>query len=260
MTRILNGGVDLKGAQAQALIGERQQRGSVLYPSFGAAKPATKGRFPATSEVYWSPRKKVDFYSFDADYLRRLQARDSATETHFVSYFGKRMQIKLRSRGFASSTLEDISQETFYRVLTAVRGGTILYAERFGAYVNSVCDKVILEKYREHARNQHLDLDDMDLPDGKTSLETIVLRKEKRKIVADILAQLPVKKRNILRALFFEQLDREEMCTRFKVKSDYLRVLLFRAKEDFAALCKARGLDGLDESGELAATGNEVCL
>jgi RNA polymerase sigma factor (sigma-70 family) len=239
----------LKGAQTQRLNRRRPHRTPHLNPAFGATPPATKGRLAATSEVYWSPRKKVDFYSFDAEYLRRLQARDPATEGHFASYFGKRLQIKLRSRGFASAVLEDISQETFYRVLIAVRNGTVLYPERFGAYVNSVCEKVILEKYREHARNQHLDVDAMDLPDGKTNLEAMVLRKEKRAIVADILAHLPAKKRNMLRALLFEQLDRSELCARFKVKSDYLRVLLFRAKEDFAALCKARGLDRLEEGG-----------
>jgi RNA polymerase sigma-70 factor, ECF subfamily len=237
----------LKGALTQRLSRQRSHRTTAFYLANGATPAPTKGRLPATSEVYWSPRKKVDFYSFDAEYLRRLQARDPATEGHFASYFGKRLQIKLRSRGFTSAVLEDISQETFYRVLMAVRNSTVLYPERFGAYVNSVCDKVILEKYREHARNQHLDVDAMDLPDGKTNLEAMVLRKEKRAIVADILAKMAPKKRNMLRALLFEQLDRSELCARFKVNSDYLRVLLFRAKEDFVALCKARGLDRLEE-------------
>lgn len=207
-----------------------------------------KAQAVAASEVYWSPRKKVDFYQFDAKYLENLKGGDSATEGHFASYFGERLRAKLLNRGFAIATLEDISQETLMRVFAAVRNGAVLYPERFGAYVNSVCDKVVLEKYREHARHQHLDLDAMEVPDGKTSLETIILRKEKKKIVADILAQLPVKKRNILRAVIFEQLDREQLCARFKVKNDYLRVLLFRAKEDFAALCKAKGLDRLEGS------------
>ena len=230
--------LNLKGGRTSAAKRQRRHRAPVAYSAVGA-----KARTPAASEVYWSPRKKVDFYSFDADYLRRLQARDPATEGHFASYFGKRLQIKLRSRGFAAAALEDVSQETFYRVLREVQNGTVLYPERFGAYVNSVCDRVILEKYREHSRNQHLDVDGMELPDGKTNLEAMVLRKEKSKMVADILAQLPAKKRNILRALIFEQLDRDEICARFNVKSDYLRVLLFRAKEDFAALCRARGVE-----------------
>lgn len=230
--------VNLNGRHTSAANRRRRHRTPVAYSVVG-----TKEKVPAASEVYWSPRKKVDFYSFDADYLRRLQARDPATEAHFASYFGKRLQIKLRSRGFASASLEDVSQETFYRVLREVQNGTVLYPERFGAYVNSVCDRVILEKYREHARNQHLDVDALEVPDGKTNLEAMVLRKEKSKMVADILAQLPVKKRNILRALIFEQLDRNELCARFNVKSDYLRVLLFRAKEDFAALCRAKGVE-----------------
>lgn len=190
----------------------------------------------------------MEFYPFDANYLERLREHHPATEAHFASYFGERLRVKLLNRGFAIPTLEDISQDTFLRVLAAVRNGTVAHPERFGAYVNSVCDNVVLEKYREHARHRHLDVDAMDVPDGKTNLESMLLRKEKKKIVADILAQLPVKKRNILRALIYEQLDRSELCARFKVKNDYLRVLLFRAKEDFAALCKAKGLDRLEEN------------
>ncbi len=237
----------MKRARPQAVAKRRPHRARVLYPSFGAAQPPVTSGYPAASAVYWTPNKKVDFYSFDAEYLRRLQARDQATETHFVSYFEKRIQIKLRSRGFNGATLEDISQDTFLRVLTNVRDGKVVHPERFGAYVSSVCDNVILEKYRENARNQHLDVDAMDLPDTKINLEAMVLRKEKRKIVADILAELPAKKRNVLRALLFEQLDRHELCARFKVKADYLRVLLFRAREDFAELYKARRLDRLEE-------------
>ncbi len=231
--------VNLQSARAQVLTKRRPRPDSRSHRALGGAREAGE----AASAVYWSPRKKVEFYTFDAEYLRLLRDRDPATQAHFVSYFSPRLQMKLRFRGFASPTLEDISQETFFRVLTAVEGGTVLYPEKFGAYVNAVCDKVVLEKYREFARNQHLDVDAMDIPDNAASLETVVLRREKKQIVAEVLAELSPKKRNLLRALLYEQLDREQMCERFGVNSDYLRVLLFRAKEDFAALLRARGLD-----------------
>jgi RNA polymerase sigma-70 factor, ECF subfamily len=238
----------LKGLQTRAKKGRRPD--SRLHASFGAAQPIQVATAPPATEVYWSPVKKVDLYSFDSDYLRRLKARDPATEAHFVSYFSPRMQVKLRHRGFSSPTLEDVSQETFFRVLTAVQGDNVLYPERFGAYVHSVCDRVILEKYREFVRNQHLDLDGMDVPDRKTNLEAMLLIKEKREIVEAILDELPAKKRNILRALIFEQLDRDELCRRFGVNSDYLRVLLFRAKEEFVKRFKARGLVGFEGGNE----------
>jgi RNA polymerase sigma factor (sigma-70 family) len=241
--------MNLESIQAQNGSKRRSHRATVFFPSFAKGKfmPVAKAPSSLAPEVYWSHKKKVEFYQFDANYLDHLRGGDSETERHFAKYFGERLRAKLLNRGFATATLEDISQETFLRVFSAVRNGGILYPERFGAYVNSVCDKVILEKYREHAKHQHLDVDAMELPDGKTNLETIVLRKEKKKIVADLLDQLPVKKRNILRAWIFEQLDREQLCAKFKVKNDYLRVLLFRAKEDFAALCKAKGLDDLED-------------
>jgi RNA polymerase sigma-70 factor, ECF subfamily len=231
--------VNLRSARGQVRTKQRPRPDSRLHRPLEAARGAGE----AASAVYWSPRKKVEFYSFDADYLRLLRGRDPATQAHFASYFSPRLQMKLRHRGFASPTLEDVSQETFFRVLTAVQNGTVLAAEKFGAYVNAVCDNVILEKYREFARNQHLDLDGMDIPDSSVNLEAVVLRREKKKIVAEVLAELSPKKRNILRALIYEHLDREQMCERFGVNSDYLRVLLFRAKEEFAALLKAKGLD-----------------
>jgi len=183
----------------------------------------------------------VDLYSFDADYLRRLKEREPATESHFVSYFTPRLNMKLRQRGFAPPTLEDIRQDTFCRILAAVQHDEIQHPERFGAFVASVCDNVILEKWREVQRNQHVDVESMDFPDGQPGMESVVLRKEKRRIVAEILEEMPAKKRNILRALLYEHLDRDELCERFDVRSDYLRVLLFRAKEEFASRLKEKG-------------------
>ena len=39
----------------------------------------------------------------------------------------------------------------------------------------------------------------------------------------------------ILRAIFIEERDKDEVCSAFGVDRDYLRVLLFRAKEKFRA-------------------------
>ena len=239
----------MPGARVQAPVKSRRRPDSRAHPSVRMPRPVPAGPKPGVSEVYWSPRNKVDLYSFDAEYLRRLKAREPDTEGHFVSYFTPRLHVKLRQRGFSLQMVDDIRQETFFRVLAAVQNDSVLYPERFGAFVVSVCDRVILENYRDIARNQHLDVENMNLPDGQASLESVVLQKEKRRIVARILDQLSPKSRNILRALVYEQLTRDELCARFGVTSDYLRVLLFRAREEFAALLNAQGVAGLDERG-----------
>lgn len=183
------------------------------------------------SEVYWSP-KPVDLYSFDESYLRRLQARDSATEAHFVAYFGDLLRIKLRSRFFSNHAIEDVQQETFSRVITAIRAEEIRQPDRLGAFVNSVCNNVRLELYRDVTRNQHLDADSVDVPDPHADLEEKMLREERAQMVRGILGKLPERDRSILRAVL-EERDKDEICREFGVDRGYLRVLLHRAKKSF---------------------------
>lgn len=213
-----------------------------MHTPLRPAAPAVATPKPPATAVYLSP--KVDLFSFDAEYLRRLQAHDPATEAHFSEYFTARLNTKLRHRGFRSPALDDLRQDTFVRIIDAVQRGLVQQPERFGAFVASVCDHVILEHYRKLTRDQHLDVDSMEIPDNHVNLESQMLRKEKKEIVAEILEEMPMKKRDILRALLHEDLDREELCARFEVKGDYLRVLLFRAKEEFVARLDDKGWNG----------------
>ena len=107
-----------------------------------------KRKSAAKAEVYWDERPPVDFYTFDDEYLRRLGARDPATEAHFVAYFSERLRITLRARGIDAHTIEDVRQETFCRVLVAVQSGSVNNARGFGAYVHAVCKNVLSESRR----------------------------------------------------------------------------------------------------------------
>jgi DNA-directed RNA polymerase specialized sigma24 family protein len=58
-----------------------------------------------------------------------------------------------------------------------------------------------------------------------------------------VLDELSAKDREILRLVFFEDLDRKSICERLKVDPDYLRVLLHRAKARFqTAYTKRHGM------------------
>lgn len=194
-------------------------------------EPAPRRYVRPESEVYWSP-KTVDLYTFDESYLRRLQERDSATEAHFVAYFGDLLRVKLRSRFFSAQVMEDVQQETFSRVITAVRAGEIRQPDRLGAYVNSVCNNVRLELYRDVARNQHLDANSVEVADPHADLEENMLQQERVHIVRQVLGRLSERDRDILRAVLDER-DKEEICEEFDVDRGYLRVLLHRAKKSF---------------------------
>jgi RNA polymerase sigma-70 factor, ECF subfamily len=175
----------------------------------------------------------LQFHEFDDSYLERLRAGDFRTQEHFVAYFSELIQIKLRSRLRSSHDIEDVRQETFVRVLAAVRNGSIRQADRLGPYVNSTCNRVLMERYRDNQKSSQNDEPQEDLPDTRIDIVGALAAQQAREKVREILDELPEKDRRILREVFLEERDKDEVCRDFGVGRDYLRVLLHRAKKAF---------------------------
>lgn len=176
----------------------------------------------------------MDLFVFDEAYFLRLRDRDPLTESHFVAYFSELLQIKLRARFIPSHAIDDIKQETFVRVLKAVRSDSgIREPERLGAFVNSVCNNVRMEFYRSSSRTEQTDERTPDPPDQTVDLEGFLVTQQTCAQVRRILRQLPAKDKRLLRALFLEEKDKDEICREFGVDREYFRVLLHRAKQSF---------------------------
>jgi RNA polymerase sigma-70 factor (ECF subfamily) len=179
----------------------------------------------------------VDFFAFDKAYVERLRNGDPSTEHHFVTYFEQLLRIKLRARLLPSDKVEDLRQETFIRVIAAVRReGGVRQPERFGAFVNSICHNVLMEYYRNSGKNQQMDDTHLEIPDKLLDLEGMLVTKEASERVRQILKGMPERDRDLLRAIFFDEKDKDIVCKEFKVDRDYLRVLLYRAKDKFKSL------------------------
>ena len=180
----------------------------------------------------------MQFHSFDEDYVERLRAGDFRTQEHFGTYFSALIQVKLRSRLQSRDAIEDVRQETFARFYVALREGKILHPERLGSFVNSICNNVLLEHYRSTARHSSLDDDDeqKELPAQAMDMVSVLVAKETGKKVREILEQLPERDRRLLREVFLEERDKDEVCRNFGVDREYLRVLLHRAKQSFKTL------------------------
>jgi RNA polymerase sigma-70 factor, ECF subfamily len=179
----------------------------------------------------------VEFFTFDKAYVERLRAGDPTTEQHFVAYFEQLLRIKLRARTCPSDKVEDLQQETFIRVIAALRKeGGVRQPERFGAFVNSICNNVLLEYYRSSARNQPIEDTHFEIPDKLLDLEGMLVTRQASEHVRHILEVMAPRDRDLLRAIFLEDKDKDSVCNEFKVERDYLRVLLHRAKDRFKSL------------------------
>jgi len=191
----------------------------------------------------------VEFFSFDEAYLKRLRERDFPTEQHFVAYFRKLLLIKLRSRLRSSQAVDDIAQETFLRVFKAMQAeGGIRQPERLGAFVNSVCNNVLQEFYRSVDHGASLDDDAPEPVDKLIDLEGFLVTKQTREQVRKVLALLGDKDRQLLRSIFLEEKEKDDVCREFGVDRDYLRVLLHRAKQSFRAYYERSQADGLPQA------------
>jgi len=177
----------------------------------------------------------LQFQAFDLEYVENLRAGDPGTQEHFVGYFSELIHLKLRPRLNSPQAIEDVSQETFARVLATLRTeGALRQPERLGAYVNTVCNNVLLEHYRSSARSQPFEDDEpLQIPAvGRDALDQVAARQISGK-VREILMDMPDRDRSLLNAVFLEEEDRDEVCRKFGVDREYLRVLLHRAKAGF---------------------------
>jgi RNA polymerase sigma-70 factor (ECF subfamily) len=179
----------------------------------------------------------LQFYAFDAGYIEGLCAGDLRTQEHFVGYFTELLHLKLRSRLQSRQAIEDVRQEVFARVLTTLRRENGLrQPERLGAFVVTVCNNVLFEHYRATSRSESLDNEERpELPAPGASAHDVVVARQLSGKVREILEGMPARDRGVLKAVFLDERDRDEVCREFGVDGEYLRVLLFRAKQNFKA-------------------------
>jgi RNA polymerase sigma-70 factor (ECF subfamily) len=171
----------------------------------------------------------MERFSFDDDYVRRLREGDRETAAHFFSYFRDLLLAKLRRRLRSMDAVEEVRQEVFLRVLE--RLDQVRDGRKLGAFVNSVCTNVLLEHYRGERRAVALDEDSpyLDAFDVESAYDAI--RSSQR--VRRVLGMLEPRDAEILRAAFLDEGDKGDVCRRYGIDREYLRVLLHRAKEKF---------------------------
>ncbi|HEV7768535.1 MAG TPA: sigma-70 family RNA polymerase sigma factor [Thermoanaerobaculia bacterium] len=174
----------------------------------------------------------MDFYAFDDDYVRRLREGDRWTENHFANYFTPLLALRLRGRIRPSTDIPDIIQDVFVAVYTGLRGDNPLRDGRaLGAYVFGICRNLERERIRAAHPTEEIDPDIPD-PNEDVAFKKIVTQ-QTIVLVYFTLDLLGKRDADILREIFLQELDKDEVCRRHRVDRNYLRVLIHRALEKF---------------------------
>lgn len=185
--------------------------------------------------------------TFDSDYLDALRQGDPATEAHFVDTFSPILMRALRRKVRSADEVRDLHQETFLRVLAAVRSGRgVNKPERFVVFVFGVCNNILRETYRE--RNRCVALSELaeepvaDFP----SAYALVLARETRGKVRQMLSQLSGNAQTVLEGIFLDEQNKDELCRRLGVTRSYLRVILYRAKKQLGLQAEKKTLESAE--------------
>lgn len=189
-------------------------------------------------------------HTFDLPYLERLRGGDVLTQEHFADYFSQFIRVKLGRRLHSQPVIDDVRQEAFVRVWVALRKDKgIRQPERFGAFVNSVCNNVLREHNRAPFRRaQSEDGMAANLTDTATGVVDILAARQLRQQIERVLAELPVQYHDLIRKFFLEERGRDELCRDLGVSRQYLRVLLHRATRHFRKLFLERNRSTVAET------------
>ncbi len=146
-----------------------------------------------------------------------------------------RLRLKLRYKvlyhlGHNCADVDDLVQETLARFLRAEQKQQIRNTEEFGAFVNGVCRNVILE-YRRRVKREPMVDPDIPIPDAGIRPDAEIF--EMRDAIDNGLKELAERDRVILRSLYLEGKEKEEICREWGMSDAQFRVVLFRAKERF---------------------------
>ena len=146
-----------------------------------------------------------------------------------------RLRLKLRYKvlyhvGHNCADVDDLVQETLVRFFRAEQRQIIRNTEELGAFLNGVCRNVILE-YRRRIRREPTIDPDTPIPDSGIRPEADTL--ELRDAIDNGLKELAERDRMILRSLYLEGKEKEQICRDWGMSDAQFRVVLFRAKERF---------------------------
>src|SRR6476661_659983 len=142
---------------------------------------------------------------FGQRYLVDLKHRDPDTEAHFAAYFSGFLENKLRRRLTRRDMAEDIRQETLARVLEAVyTKGELRHPERFGAFVNSVCNNVLHEHWRRRrAMGEPLELTEQ--VDTRRTPEAAAQFAQEMDRLKKVLSKVQKRDRDLLRMVYWDE-------------------------------------------------------
>lgn len=174
-------------------------------------------------------------FTFDAQYLARMRARDKATLKHFYEYFSLPIRNKV-AHSVPWQDVDDLVQDVFAAILTRTDAGEPREPSKLPGYVLSTCQNLIFHHYRKSRKDNVLLGEFGDFADVRESVETRLIRALSSEPVQQILMQLPVRYREAIHRRFVLEQDTPTAAREMGTTSQNFRLILCHALRRFREL------------------------
>ena len=169
---------------------------------------------------------------FDDDYLERLRSRDEETAKHFDRYFRSLLRHRVWGK-FTREREEELVDSAMAAAWENILNGEPRNSTRLTAYVTGICMNLAKLSLRPNLNNLRKYTDEVRIRDGKLSAEEILLERELSQDVRKVLTKLGRRDRGVLVDIFYHEKNRDEVCEKYRITREVLRLIVFRARQRF---------------------------
>ncbi|HLY18209.1 MAG TPA: sigma-70 family RNA polymerase sigma factor [Bryobacteraceae bacterium] len=171
----------------------------------------------------------MNVMTYDSEYLTRLRQRDPDTCSAFVSSMTPVLEARLRGQFRDHGCVEDVRNETLYRVFSLVDGDRVREPAQLGSFVRGVCDRVAHETRRKTRSIESLPEGGLEQVDRQPPLDSLLVAEQMHVRVRRELSKMREADRRLLIETHFEERDRRLMARERGVSASGLNVRLCRA-------------------------------
>lgn len=176
----------------------------------------------------------------DFELLARCRAGDAAAWRSIYDAHFSFLERVSRRLGTPDAELDDVVQETFiiaFRKLRSFEGG------RFSTWLYRIAANVISGRHRRRRiRDAFSSLFGASEQPSAPSPDRVYESREAQAQVAEVLAAMPFKKREVFALYELEGLSGDEIAERLGCKVDTVWTRLHYARKDFERIARKRGL------------------
>lgn len=169
----------------------------------------------------------------------RIAQKDRSAEEEFVRRYRLGLLKTLRQRTGRESDAEDLLHDAFIIALKRLRQGTVQEPERLSGFMFGLARNLVIDQMRKEQRRRTSSGEEWLplVPDGQPGQLSELLRRERARIVREVLSQLPLERdRQILFRYYIDGQKKEQICLDLHLSSLHFNRVLHRARRRYKAL------------------------